>query len=81
MEEQFEAFLTGSDSPVDGIVTQVNYAQYGCAYDFKSIDGDLHLVIGKDKEGNWMRIDGTEPYFSSWIDELAEQVEKKEQTS
>ncbi|MBS1532229.1 MAG: hypothetical protein JSU01_18140, partial [Bacteroidetes bacterium] len=47
MEEQFEATLTGSDSPIDGIVTPVIYAMYGSAYDFKSLDGTLHLVIGK----------------------------------
>ena len=74
MEEQFEAILTGSDSPIDGIITPVMYAMYGSAYDFKSLDGTLHLVIGKDKGGHWERIDGTEPYLSSWIDELAEQA-------
>ncbi|HEX3384813.1 MAG TPA: hypothetical protein VHS53_06485 [Mucilaginibacter sp.] len=74
MEEQFEATLTGSDSPIDGIVTPVIYAMYGSAYDFKSLDGSLHLVIGKDKKGHWERIEGTEPYFSGWVDELAEQV-------
>jgi len=78
MEDQFEAFLTGSDNPVEGIVTIIGYAQYGTAYEFKSIDGTLHLVIGKNKHGDWVRIDGTEPYFGSWIDELAEQVEKHE---
>jgi len=76
MEEQFEAMLTGSDSPIDGIVTPVNYALYGSAYEFKSLDGTLHLVIGKDKNGRWERIDGSEPYFSGWVDELAEQVLK-----
>jgi len=77
MEEQFEAFLTGSDNSVEGIVTSIDYAQYGRAYEFMSIDGTLHLIIGKDKNGKWVRIDGTEPYFSGWVDELAEQVEKK----
>ena len=77
MEEQFEAFLTGSDNPVDGIVTPIDYAQYGRAYEFKSIDGTLHLIIGKDKYGKWTRIDGSEPYFSGWIDELAEQIGKQ----
>ena len=57
MEEQFEATLTGSDSLVDGIVTPVMYAMYGSAYDFKSLDGTLHLVIGKDKKGRWERIE------------------------
>jgi hypothetical protein len=79
MKEQFEAVLTGSDNPVDGIVTPIDYAQYGGAYDFKSIDGTLHLIIGKDDEGRWIRIGGTEPYFSGWVGELAEQVSKKKQ--
>lgn len=78
MKEQFEAILTGSDNPVEGIVTPIDYAQYGRAYDFQSIDGSLHLIIGKDREGDWVRIDGTEPYFSSWVDELVEQVSKHE---
>jgi hypothetical protein len=77
MEDQFEATLTGSDSPIDGIVARVNYANYGVAYDFKSIDGTLHLLIGRDKHGHWTRIDGTEPYLSGWIDELADQVNAK----
>ncbi|MFB9844736.1 hypothetical protein [Mucilaginibacter ginsenosidivorans] len=79
MEEQFEAFLTGSDNLVDGIVTPIHYAQYGRAYEFKSIDGTLHLVISRDKRGKWVRVDGTEPYFSGWVDELAEQVAKAKQ--
>lgn len=74
MEEQFEATLTGSDSLIDGVVTPIDYAMYGRAYDFKSLDGTLRLIIGKDKKGRWERIDGTEPYFSGWVDELAEQV-------
>ncbi|HVS91642.1 MAG TPA: hypothetical protein VHE59_06400 [Mucilaginibacter sp.] len=77
MEEQFEATLTGSDSPIDGIVACIHYANYGMAYDFKSIDGTLHLVIGRDKQGHWVRIDGTEPYLSAWVDELAEQIPAK----
>jgi len=78
MKEQLEAFLTGSDNPIEGIVTPIDYAQYGKAYDFQSIDGTLHLIIGKDKQGDWVRIDGTEPYFSSWVDELVEQIGKHE---
>ncbi|HVV55745.1 MAG TPA: hypothetical protein VHC47_10490 [Mucilaginibacter sp.] len=74
MEEQFEAILTGSDNLIDGIVTPIHYAQHGIAYEFKSLDGTLHLVIARDKKGDWIRVDGTEPYLSSWIDELAEQV-------
>jgi hypothetical protein len=77
MEEQFEAILTGSDNPVDGIVTTINYAGYGTAYEFKSIDGTLHLVIAKNEHGHWERVDGTEPYFSGWVDELLEQVKQQ----
>jgi len=73
MKKQFEAMLTGPDSPIDGIVDQVN--DDGSAWQFKSIDGSLHLVIAKDDEGNWQRVEGTEPYLSSWIDELAEKIE------
>lgn len=76
MEEEFEAVLTGSDSPIDGIVKPIDYAKYGKAYEFQSIDGTLHLIIAKDKKGRWERIDGTEPYFSGWVDELAEQILK-----
>ena len=77
MENQFDAILTGSDSPVEGIVTQTNYNGYTQAWDFKSIDETLHLVIARDDKGRWMRIDGTEPYLSGWVDELAEQVAKQ----
>ncbi|HEY4194255.1 MAG TPA: hypothetical protein VGM63_01880 [Mucilaginibacter sp.] len=74
MKEQFEAVLTGSDGPVDGIVTPLNLSGYTIAYEFKSIDGgSLHLVIGLHS-GKWQRIDGTEPYLSGWTDELAEQI-------
>jgi len=79
MEDQFEAFLTGSDNAVEGIVTPIVCAGYGTAYEFKSIDGTLHLVIAKDEDGHWVRVDGTEPYFSGWIDELLEQVKKAQQ--
>jgi hypothetical protein len=78
MDEQFEAFLTGSDNPVEGIVTPIDYAGYGRAYEFKSIDGSLHLIIAKDKHGTWERVDGTEPYFSGWTDELLEQIKQKQ---
>ena len=74
MKEQFEAVLTGSDSPVDGIVTSIGLNDYTQAYEFRSIDGSLHLVIGIDDSGKWHRIEGTEPYFSGWVDELAEQI-------
>ena len=74
MKEQFEATLTGSDSSVDGIVTSIDMDDFTKAYDFQSIDGSLHLVIAMDNRGKWERISGTEPYFSGWVDELAEQI-------
>lgn len=74
MEQQFDATLTGTDSEIDGTAQQVIRPGYTEAYDFRSIDGTLHLVIGKDRDGEWIRLDGTEPYLSSWIDELAEQA-------
>lgn len=74
MEQQFSATLTGTDSEIDGTAQQVSRPGYLNAYEFKSIDGTLHLVIGKDEDGEWIRIDGTDPYLSSWIDELAEQA-------
>ncbi|MGZ3751855.1 MAG: hypothetical protein ACXVA2_14430 [Mucilaginibacter sp.] len=74
METQFKAILTGFDNPVEGIVTKISFDGYEKAYEFKSIDGTLHLVIALDKEGDWIRIDGTEPYLSAWIDELALQI-------
>ena len=73
MKEQFEVTLTGSDSPIEGIVNAID-SDYSRAYDFKSIDETLHLVIGMNNKGKWHRIDGTEPYLSGWVDELAEQV-------
>ncbi len=69
---EFNATLTGSDGPVNGVVKRLPNG----AYHFISIDDTLHITIAKDEEGNWKRIDGTEPYFSGWTDELAEQVEK-----
>ena len=74
MEQQFEATLTGTDSLIDGVAQQVNRAGYNEAYEFKSLDETLHLVIAKDTDGEWIRVDGTEPYLSSWIDELAAQA-------
>ncbi|WP_295677105.1 hypothetical protein [uncultured Mucilaginibacter sp.] len=72
MKKQFETTLTGPDSPIDGIADQMN--DDGSAWEFKSIDGSLHLVIAKDADGDWQRIEGTEPFLSSWIDELAEKI-------
>ena len=74
MKEQFEATLTGTDGPVDGIVNPLNLKNYSQAYEFKSFDDTLHLIIAMDNKSRWHRIDGTEPYLSGWADELAEQV-------
>ncbi len=74
MKEQFEATLTGTDGSVDGLVNPLNLKNYSQAYEFKSFDDTLHLVIATDNKGRWHRIDGTEPYLSGWVDELAEQV-------
>jgi hypothetical protein len=74
MEQQFDATLTGTDSIIEGTAQQVINPGYANGYEFKSIDETLHLVIAKDEDGEWIRIDGTEPYLSSWIDELAEQA-------
>ncbi|RVU00605.1 hypothetical protein EOD41_11425 [Mucilaginibacter limnophilus] len=74
MAELFDATLTGSDSTIDGTVQLNNVDGFGPAYEFTSIDNTLHLIIAKDAEGNWMRVAGTEPYFTGWVDELAEQI-------
>jgi hypothetical protein len=74
MEQQFNAVLTGSDSPVEGIVSVINYSGYSQAYEFNSIDDTLHLVIAKDADGHWIRLEGSEPYFAGWVDELVEQI-------
>jgi hypothetical protein len=71
MEQQFEAVLTGSDTAVNGIVTQTNTG----VYEFNALDESLQLVITKDADGQWTRISGSEPYFSGWVDELAEQIQ------
>jgi hypothetical protein len=74
MKLQFEAVLTGTDTPVDGIVKQVTFDGYEGAYEFESIDNSLHLIIAKDDDGKWVRLAGTEPYLSSWLDELVKQI-------
>ena len=73
MKQQFEAILTGSDSPVDGVVNQIDFDGYSNAYEFESIDNSLHLIIVKD-DGKWIRLAGTEPYLGSWVEELARQI-------
>lgn len=71
---EFNATLTGSDGKVNGMVKHLPNG----VYRFTSIDESLLLVIAKDAGGEWQRIDGTEPYFSSWVDELVEQIAKAE---
>ena len=74
MKEQFDATLAGSDSPVEGLVTSIDLEGYLQAYEFKSIDASLHLVIGFSTKGKWERVSGSEPYLSGWTDELVEQI-------
>ncbi len=74
MKQQFEAILTGSDASYDGIVNQITFDGFASAYEFESIDNSLHLIIAKDDDGKWVRLAGTEPYMSSWVDELAQQI-------
>jgi hypothetical protein len=76
MEQQFNATLTGTDGPVNGIIQHVTHGGYKNAYRFDSIDDTLHLVIAPDEHGNWEKIEGTEPYLFGWVDEMAEQVAK-----
>jgi len=74
MRKQFEATLTSPESSIDGIVNKIDHSGFTEAYDFKSIDGTLHMVIAKDDDGNWHRVGGTEPYLSGWVDELVQQI-------
>ena len=74
MKQQFQAILTGTDSPVDGVVNRINFDGFENAYEFESIDNSLHLIIAEDENGNWRRIAGTEPYLSGWVSELAQQI-------
>jgi len=76
MNYSFNAVLTGSDSPITGIAKHTSAFGPVDAWQFNSIDDSLHLVIAKDENGEWQRITGTEPYLSSWTEELAEQVNK-----
>ena len=74
MKQQFEAMLSGSDTPVDGIVSKINFDGFDNAYEFESIDNSLHLVIAKDDTGKWVRLAGTEPYLAEWVDEIVQQI-------
>jgi len=68
--EAFETTLTGSDGRIDGIVTHISKE----AYHFASLDDALHLTIAKNTDGKWVRLSGSEPYFSGWLDELSESI-------
>jgi hypothetical protein len=72
MRKHFETKLGSPEGSIDGIVSQLN--DQGSAWDFKSIDGTVHVVITRDNNGDWMRADGTEPYLSSWTEELVRKV-------
>jgi hypothetical protein len=71
--KQFETTLHSSEGAIDGMVTEREAD--GDAWEFKSIDGTIELVIAKDEDGAWRRIGGTQPYLSAWVDELAEKVD------
>jgi hypothetical protein len=72
--DPFETTLTGSDGLVNGVVTQVSHASFNEAYQFVALDETLYLTIAKDYTGKWIRIAGSEPYFSGWVDELADHI-------
>ncbi len=71
--ETFETTLTGSDGNIDGIVTHISKE----AYQFTSLDNSLQLTIAKAPKGKWIRLSGTEPYLSGWVDELCEAIAAK----
>ncbi|WP_158828399.1 hypothetical protein [Mucilaginibacter lacusdianchii] len=74
MEQPIEAILTGSDSQIEGEVKAITHDNFNPAYEFVSYDDSLHLIIAQDTDGHWVRIAGTEPFFSGWVDELVEQI-------
>jgi len=74
MKQQFAATLTGSEYPVEGTVNKISFDGHENAYEFESIDNNLHLVITRDEDGKWIRLAGTEPFLGSWVDELAGQI-------
>lgn len=76
MEQQFKASLTGTGGPVAGIIKSTTFVGHEKVYRFDSIDGSLHLMIALDREGKWEKVDGTEPYLFSWVDEMAKQIPK-----
>lgn len=74
MNKTINVNLTGSDGPVNGTAKTINYPGFTTAYEFLSTDETLHLIIARNDKGKWVRVAGTDPYFSGWIGELAEQV-------
>ena len=72
MRTSFETKLESAEGVVDGMVQQVN--DDGTVWEFKSIDGNVHIVVGRDDLNNWLRIDGTKPYLSSWTEELVNKI-------
>lgn len=73
MEPEYDVILTGSDGPVEGIARRLAYNGEGEAYEFNSVDETTHLIIAK-QDGQWVRVGGSDPYFSGWPAELAEQI-------
>ncbi|OCX53433.1 hypothetical protein BEL04_03795 [Mucilaginibacter sp. PPCGB 2223] len=74
--EPFETTLTGSDGEIAGTVKQLSKE----AYQFTSVDGALYLTITKNEDGRWIRLSGSEPYFSGWVDELTEKIASQPKT-
>lgn len=74
MSTAIEVTLTGSDNPIEGLAQAIKYPGFTAAYEFLSTDETLHLIIARDADGKWIRVAGTDPYFSSWVAELTGQV-------
>ncbi len=74
MSEQFETILSSPEGRIVGIASPGN--DDGSAWRFESIDGNIQLIIAKNDDGEWERVGGSEPYFSSWTEELAEKIRK-----
>lgn len=72
----FETTLTGTEGLIDGIVNVIENATYKEEYRFDSLDDTLHLIIAKNDDGKWIRLAGSEPYLSSWTDELADKISR-----
>lgn len=77
MEQEFDVILTGSDGPVEGVARKIPQNGHADAYDFQSLDGTIHLIVAK-QDGEWVRIGGTDPYFTGWPDELIDQISQQD---